>query len=71
MRIAGDQAGGVTVYWRMEGERVVWVTAEAPLASYSHTLPDLAVLLAGFSVREVEVLAGQSHFEGVRWVPPG
>ncbi|MFE7462580.1 asparagine synthase-related protein [Streptomyces sp. NPDC057499] len=70
-RIAGDRAGVITVYWCMEGERVMWATAAAPLAAYCHTSPDLAVLLAGFSVRGVDVLAGQSHFEGVRRVPPG
>ncbi|MFE7114559.1 asparagine synthase-related protein [Streptomyces sp. NPDC057654] len=71
MRIAGDRAGVVTVYWCMEGERVVWATAAAALAAYGRITPDLAVLLAAFSVRGVDVLAGQSHFEGVRRVRPG
>lgn len=71
MRVVGDRAGIVTVYWRIDGDRVVWATAAAPLAAYGRTSPNLAVLLAAFSVRGVDVLSGQSHFEGVRRVPPG
>lgn len=42
MRIAGNRAGTVSVYWLVDGERVWWATA-APLAAYE---PDPTALLA-------------------------
>ncbi|MFL4910743.1 asparagine synthase-related protein [Streptomyces sp. MMS24-I2-30] len=71
VRIAGDRAGTVTVYWLVDGGRVWWATAAAPLAAYAGAEPDPAVLLAAFTLRGVDVLAGHSHFRAVRRVAPG
>ncbi|MGY3056100.1 asparagine synthase (glutamine-hydrolyzing) [Streptomyces sp. TE3672] len=71
MRIAGNRAGTVSVYWLVDGERVWWATAAAPLAAHAGGEPDPAVLLAAFTLRGVDVLAGHSHFSAVRRVPPG
>ncbi|MFD8148794.1 asparagine synthase-related protein [Streptomyces sp. NPDC059708] len=71
VRIAGDRAGTVTVYWLHEEDRAWWATAAAPLAAYAGAQVDPAVLLAAFTLRGVDVLAGDSHFHTVRRVPPG
>ncbi|HEY8985465.1 MAG TPA: asparagine synthase-related protein [Streptomyces sp.] len=71
VRVCGDRAGTVTVYWCQEGERVWWATAAAPLAAYAGTAPDPAVLLAAFTVRGVDVRGSTSHFTGVQRVLPG
>jgi asparagine synthase (glutamine-hydrolysing) len=71
VRIAGDRAGTVTVYWLREGDRVWWATAAAPLAAHAGAEVDPAVLLAAFTLRGVDVLAGHSHFRDVRRVAPG
>ncbi|OEV09319.1 hypothetical protein AN218_23085 [Streptomyces nanshensis] len=71
MRIAGDRAGTVTVYWLPVGDGVLWATAAAPLAAYAEADPNPAVLMATFTVRGVDVLAEDSHFHTVRRVPPG
>ncbi|GAA1334675.1 hypothetical protein GCM10009647_076460 [Streptomyces sanglieri] len=71
LRIAGDRAGAVTVYWIPVPEGVLWATAAAPLAAFAEAEPDLAVLLSAFMVRGVDVLAADSHFRTVRRVPPG
>ncbi|MGW5098210.1 asparagine synthase-related protein [Streptomyces nodosus] len=71
LRIAGDRAGTVTVYWIPTGEGVLWATAAAALAAFAQAEPDPAVLLSAFMVRGVDVLAADSHFHTVRRVPPG
>ncbi|MFF2522271.1 asparagine synthase-related protein [Streptomyces liangshanensis] len=71
VRIAGDRAGTVTVYWLRDGDRVWWATAAAPLAAYAGGQADPAALLAAFTLRGVDVLGGHSYFQGVRRVPPG
>ncbi|CAK7288455.1 asparagine synthase-related protein [Streptomyces misionensis] len=71
VRIAGDRAGTVTVYWLDDGQEVRWATAAAPLAAYAASEPDPAVLLAAFTLRGVDVLADHSYFPAVRRVPPG
>lgn len=71
LRIAGDRAGTVTVYWIPVPEGVLWATAAAPLAAFAEAEPDPAVLLSTFLVRGVDVLATDSHFRTVRRVPPG
>lgn len=71
LRIAGDRAGAVTVYWISVPEGVLWATAAAPLAAYAETEPNPAVLLGAFMVRGVDVLGSDSHFHTVRRVPPG
>ncbi|MFI1225994.1 MULTISPECIES: asparagine synthase-related protein [Streptomyces] len=71
LRIAGDRAGTVTVYWIPVPEGVLWATAAAPLAAFAEAEPDPAVLLSAFMVRGVDVLATDSHFRAVRRVPPG
>ncbi|MEE1930691.1 asparagine synthase-related protein [Streptomyces sp. TRM 70351] len=71
LRIAGDRAGTVTVYWIRVREGVLWATAAAPLAAFAKAQPNFAVLLSMFMVRGVDVLAADSHFRTVRRVPPG
>ncbi|MGW0670715.1 asparagine synthase-related protein [Streptomyces sp. NPDC002746] len=71
LRIAGDRAGTVTLYWVPVPEGVLWATAAAPLAAFADAEPDPAVLLSAFMVRGVDVLATDSHFRTVRRVPPG
>ncbi|MCU4750257.1 albusnodin/ikarugamycin family macrolactam cyclase [Streptomyces sp. G-5] len=71
VRIAGDRAGTVTVYWLLDGETARWSTAAAPLAALAGAEPDPAVALAAFAVRGVDVLADRSHFRCVQRVPPG
>lgn len=71
LRIAGDRAGTVTVYWIPVREGVLWATAAAPLAAFAEAEPNPAVLLGAFMVRGVDVLAADSHFHTVRRVPPG
>ncbi|MEV5947744.1 asparagine synthase-related protein [Streptomyces sp. NPDC051993] len=71
LRIAGDRAGTVTVYWIPVREGVLWATAAAPRAAFAETEPNPAVLLSEFIVRGVDVLAADSHFHTVRRVPPG
>ncbi|MFJ6661311.1 asparagine synthase-related protein [Streptomyces sp. NPDC091377] len=71
LRIAGDRAGTVTVYWIEVREGVLWATAAAPLAAFAEAEPNPAVLLGSFMVRGVDVLAADSHFHAVRRVPPG
>ncbi|MEV5281867.1 asparagine synthase-related protein [Streptomyces sp. NPDC052811] len=71
LRIAGDRAGTVTVYWIPVREGVLWATAAAPPAAFAETEPNPAVLLSAFMVRGVDVLAADSHFHTVRRVPPG
>ncbi|MFJ2630005.1 asparagine synthase-related protein [Streptomyces sp. NPDC087532] len=71
MRIAGDRAGTVTVYWMPVREGVLWATAAAPLAAFARAEPNPTVLLSVFMVRGVDVLAADSHFHTVRRVPPG
>lgn len=71
LRIAGDRAGTVTVYWIPVREGVLWATAAAPLAAFAQAEPNPAVLLGAFTVRGVDVLAADSYFHAVRRVPPG
>lgn len=71
LRIAGDRAGTVTVYWIPVREGLLWATAAAPLAAFAEAEPDPAVLLSSFMVRGVDTLATDSHFRTVRRVPPG
>lgn len=71
LRVAGDRAGTITVYWLADGDRVLWATEAARLAAYAGAGPDPAVLLAAFTLRGVDVLGGHSHFSAVRRVPPG
>ncbi|MER8159985.1 asparagine synthase-related protein [Streptomyces sp. NPDC094472] len=71
LRIAGDRAGTVTVYWIPTREGVLWATAAAPLAAFAEADPNPAVLLSAFMLRGVDVLAADSHFHTVRRVPPG
>ncbi|MFB9539704.1 MULTISPECIES: asparagine synthase-related protein [Streptomyces] len=71
LRIAGDRAGTVTVYWIPTREGALWATAAAPLAAFAEAEPNPAVLLGAFTVRGVDVLAADSHFHTVRRVPPG
>ncbi|MBQ0972964.1 hypothetical protein KBZ00_17720 [Streptomyces sp. RK31] len=71
LRIAGDRAGTVTVYWLPTREGVLWATAATPLAAFAQAEPNPAVLLGAFTVRGVDVLAADSHFHTVRRVPPG
>ncbi|NEA20656.1 asparagine synthase-related protein [Streptomyces halstedii] len=71
LRIAGDRAGTVTVYWIPTREGVLWATAAAPLAAFAEAEPNPAVLLGAFTVRGVDVLATDSHFHTVHRVPPG
>ncbi|WP_406109875.1 asparagine synthase-related protein [Kitasatospora purpeofusca] len=70
MRVAGDRAGTVPVYWRTVGGLVLWATAATPLAAYTGASPNPAALLTPLAVRGVDP-AGASHFTGVRRVPPG
>ncbi|MFB7704664.1 asparagine synthase-related protein [Streptomyces niveus] len=71
LRVAGDRAGTVTVYWITVPEGVLWATAATPLAAYADAEPNPAVLLGASMVRGVDVLASDSHFHTVRRVPPG
>lgn len=71
LRIAGDRAGTVTVYWIPARGGVLWATAAAPLAAFAEAEPNPAVLLSAFTVQGVDVLAADSHFHTVRRVPPG
>ncbi|WP_367141081.1 MULTISPECIES: asparagine synthase-related protein [Streptomyces] len=71
VRVAGDRAGVVTVYWLPQGDGVLWATAAAPLAAVSGARADLSLLLGSFALTGVDVLAGHSLFHGVRRVPPG
>lgn len=71
LRIAGDRAGTMTVYWTPTREGVLWATAAAPLAAYIHAEPNPAVLLAAFTLYGVDVPAADSHFQTVHRVPPG
>ncbi|MFD8970165.1 asparagine synthase-related protein [Streptomyces sp. NPDC059568] len=71
LRVAGDRAGVVPVYWLKCDGVVWWSTAAAPLAALVGTAPNLPVLLADLTVTGVDVQHDQAHYAGVRRVPPG
>ncbi|MFF5131082.1 asparagine synthase-related protein [Streptomyces syringium] len=71
VRVAGDRAGVVTVYWLPQGDGVLWATAAAPLAALTGARAQLSLLLGAFALTGVDGLAGHSLFHGVRRVPPG
>ncbi len=71
VRVAGDRAGGVTVYWLPLEEQVLWATAAVPLAAVAGARADLSLLLGSFMLTGVDGLAGHSLFHRVRRVPPG
>ncbi|MEU5431005.1 albusnodin/ikarugamycin family macrolactam cyclase [Streptomyces olivoreticuli] len=71
VRVAGDRAGVVTVYWLPFDGQVLWATAAMPLAAAVGARADLGLLLGSFMLSGVDVLAGHSLFHGVRRVPPG
>ncbi|MFI0742726.1 albusnodin/ikarugamycin family macrolactam cyclase [Streptomyces sp. NPDC021100] len=71
MRVAGDQAGAMTVYWLPLDGQVLWATAAVPLAAVTGAQADLSLLLGSFMLTGVDILADHSLFHGVRRVPPG
>ncbi|MEV7422890.1 asparagine synthase-related protein [Streptomyces sp. NPDC091212] len=71
LRVAGDRAGGVPVYWCQQGGVTWWSTAAAPLAALIGTTPAVPVLLADLTLFGVDTQLDHSRYEGVRRVPPG
>ncbi|MCX5401314.1 albusnodin/ikarugamycin family macrolactam cyclase [Streptomyces sp. NBC_00102] len=71
LRVAGDRAGVIPVYWLRHDGVLWWSTAAAALAALAGTGANLPVLLADLTLTGVDTQSGQAHFEGVRRVPPG
>ncbi|MEU2855640.1 albusnodin/ikarugamycin family macrolactam cyclase [Streptomyces syringium] len=71
VRVAGDRAGVMTVYWLPLEDQVLWATAAVPLAAVTQARADLSLLMGSFMLTGVDVLASHSLFHGVRRVPPG
>ncbi|MFJ4679238.1 asparagine synthase-related protein [Kitasatospora sp. NPDC088783] len=70
VRVAGDRAGTVPLYWRTVGKAVLWATAATPLAAYTDRAPAPAALLAPLAVRGLDA-STHSLFPGIHRVPPG
>ncbi|MEV4975378.1 asparagine synthase-related protein [Streptomyces scopuliridis] len=71
LRIAGDRAGVVPVYWCRRDGVAWWSTAAAPLAALTGTTPAIPVLLADLTLFGVDTQLDHARYEGVRRVPPG
>ncbi|MFD3920171.1 albusnodin/ikarugamycin family macrolactam cyclase [Streptomyces sp. NPDC058595] len=71
LRVAGDRAGVVPVYWSRHDGVVWWSTAAAALAALTGMGPNLPVLLADLTLTGVDTQREQSHYQGVHRVPPG
>ncbi|MFD9418732.1 asparagine synthase-related protein [Streptomyces goshikiensis] len=71
VRVAGDRAGTICVFWLIDGDEVVWSTSAIVLAAYAEAAPDPARLVAAFTLRGVDPLGTHSYFAGIRRVPPG
>ncbi|MFJ7279395.1 asparagine synthase-related protein [Kitasatospora sp. NPDC098663] len=71
VRVIGDRAATVVVHWLLDGGTVLWSTSALALAAYRQAEPDLARVLAAFTVRGADLLGEHSCFTGVNRVPPG
>ncbi|WP_327170143.1 albusnodin/ikarugamycin family macrolactam cyclase [Streptomyces sp. NBC_01336] len=71
VRVIGDRAGTMVVYWLRDRDQVLWSTSAAALAAYTHARPDTATLLAALTVHGIDHLGRSSYFAGVHRVPPG
>ncbi|MDX3232549.1 asparagine synthase-related protein [Streptomyces sp. ME19-01-6] len=71
LRVVGDRAGVVPVYWLPYENSIWWSTAAAPLAALAGAGPNLRLLLAELTLTGVDVRLHEAHYEKVRRVPPG
>lgn len=71
LRVAGDRAGSIAVYWVMDGDAVLWSTSALVLAAYTGGHIDEVRLLAALCLRGVDHLGPHSYFKGIHRVRPG
>ncbi|MFK4184358.1 asparagine synthase-related protein [Streptomyces sparsogenes] len=71
LRVTGDRAGVIPVYWLPHEKGIWWATAAAPLAALAGTGPNLPLLLAELTVTGVDARGDEAHYGAVRRVPPG
>ncbi|MQS38412.1 asparagine synthase-related protein [Streptomyces katsurahamanus] len=70
LRIMGDRAAAVQVYWVATESTVTWSTSATALAALAGAVPDPVRLLAEITTWGVEP-GRDSWFEGIDRVPPG
>ncbi|MCY0961632.1 asparagine synthase-related protein [Streptomyces sp. H27-H5] len=71
VRVAGDRAGTICVFWLVDGDEVVWSTSAIVLAAYAGAAPNPVRLVAAFTLVGVDPLGTHSYFAGIHRVPPG
>lgn len=71
LRVFGDGAGVVPVYWVEHEGAVWWATSATALAALTNAVVDAAWLLGDLTVSGVDFRLHSAPFAGVRRVPPG
>ncbi|MGW7517810.1 asparagine synthase-related protein [Streptomyces sp. NPDC054796] len=71
VRVAGDGAGVIPLYWLEDERGLWWATAATPLAALADAAPDLSWLLGGLALDGVDFRMRGAPFTKLRRVPPG